>query len=214
MKVYISPYRDHWLSPYTILEKICFWRVYDMDDPHIERWAERLEPICLWAQKVLDKIHPPIRYVKVDHYDTWSMDHTLSHIILPMLKQLKATQHGSAQVDPEDVPEHLRPTEPAGPNNGYTDNTVHERWAWVMDEMIFAFESRLDDSWQDAFRSGEIDHKMEPCKWDENGKPQLYKMVDGPNHTYKCDYDGMRVVEERIQNGFRLFGKYYQSLWD
>ena len=24
----------------------------------------------------------------------------------------------------------------------------------------------------------------------------------------------MRVVEQRIQNGFRLFGRYYQNLWD
>ena len=105
MKVYLSSYRNHWLSPYTILEKVCFWRVYDQDDPVIERWADRLEPICLWAQRVLDRIHPPIRYVKIDKYDTWSMDHSLAHIVLPMLRQLKATQHGSGQVDPEDVPE-------------------------------------------------------------------------------------------------------------
>ncbi len=25
MKVYISKYRNHWISPYTILEKVCFW---------------------------------------------------------------------------------------------------------------------------------------------------------------------------------------------
>jgi hypothetical protein len=24
----------------------------------------------------------------------------------------------------------------------------------------------------------------------------------------------MRVVETRIQNGFRLFGKYFSALWD
>ena len=42
-------------------------------------------------------------YVKIDKYDTWSMDHTLSLIIVPMLKQLKATQHGSPNVDDEDL---------------------------------------------------------------------------------------------------------------
>jgi hypothetical protein len=42
----------------------------------------------------------------------------------------------------------------------------------------------------------------------------MYQMADGPNHTYKCDYDGMKVVQERITNGFRLFGKYYEGLWD
>jgi len=29
-----------------------------------------------------------------------------------------------------------------------------------------------------------------------------------------CDYDAIEKVEKRIQNGFRLFGKYYQALWD
>ena len=42
----------------------------------------------------------------------------------------------------------------------------------------------------------------------------MFKLEEGPNHTYKCDYDGMAVVEDRIKNGFRLFGKYYQALWD
>jgi hypothetical protein len=29
-----------------------------------------------------------------------------------------------------------------------------------------------------------------------------------------CDWDGLKLEQERIQNGFRLFGKYYQGLWD
>jgi len=59
---------------------------------------------------VMDVIHPKIDYVKIDRWDTWSMDHTLAKIILPMLKQLKDTKHGSAIVDLEDVPEELRGT--------------------------------------------------------------------------------------------------------
>jgi len=46
------------------------------------------------------------------------------------------------------------------------------------------------------------------------GEHKFWQMKDGPNNTYKCDYEGMKVVEDRIQNGFRLFGKYYQGLWD
>jgi hypothetical protein len=46
------------------------------------------------------------------------------------------------------------------------------------------------------------------------GEHKYYQMKDGPNNTYKCDYEGMKKVEERIQNGFRLFGRYYQNLWD
>jgi len=200
MKVYISNYRDHWLSPYTILEHICFWRVYDQDDPVIERWASRLEPIMLWIQKILDRVHPPIRYVKIDHYDTWGMDHTLAHIILPMLKQLKATQHGSGQVDPEDVPEHLRPTDPPGPSNGYTDNTVHERWTWILDEMIWAFEQKVKDDDEAEF-------------YDHSGVDKTASLQQQIAQI-KIDRTAMEVHQKRKQNAYRLFGKYYQSLWD
>jgi hypothetical protein len=217
MKVFISGYRSHWLSPYTILEKVFFWREIDYDEPVIDRWSDRLNPLCVAAQKFLDFVHPKIEYVKIDHYDTWSMDHTLAHIVLPMLKQLKKYKHGSPLVDDEDVPEGigLRSTEAGPKENEYdTDDNHHKRWEWVMDEMIFAFECKMDDSWEDAFREGEIDLKSVPCAWDENGKPTMYRMEDGPKNTYKCDYDGMKVVHDRIQNGFRLFGTYYSALWD
>lgn len=215
MKVYLSGYRNHWLSPYTILEVVFFWREIDYNEPIIERLSNILTPLCNAWKKFLDFVHPKIEYVKIDRYDTWSMDHTLAHMILPMLKQLKKDKHGSPFTDDEDVPEELRSTSAPAKENEYdTDANHYKRWDWVMDEMIFAFECKMDDSWEDAFREGEIDWKTVPSAWDENGKPTMYSTEDGPNHTYKCDYDGMKVVQERIQNGFRLFGKYYQGLWD
>ena len=215
MRVYISNYRDHWISPYTILEKIFFWREIDYDEPIIEKWSDRLMPLSVAYQKVMDFIHPRINYVKIDKWDTWSMDHTLGFIVLPMLKQLKEKTHGAPYVDDADVPDELKSTNAEPKENEWdTDSNHFKRWYWALDEMIFAFQSKQDESWQDAFRSGEIDIKSVPCEWDENGKPKLYKMERGPNDTYKCDYEGMKVVEERIQNGFRLFGKYYSSLWD
>ena len=222
MKVYINNYRDHWLSPYTILKSVCFWEkddgvFYNLEDKpghKYKKWINRLNPICMGIQKVLNYIHPKINYVKIDRWDTWSMDHTLAYIILPMLKQLKDSKHGAPNVDDEDVPKELRSIY-AFPKEEYdVDGNHFARWDWVLDEMIFAFECKNDESWQDAYRSGEIDWKSEACGWDENGKATMYKHVDGPNHTYKCDYDGMKVVEDRIQNGFRLFGRYYQNLWD
>ena len=225
MRVWISNYRNHWVSPYTILKAVCFWEKDDdvfynhTDEPDhkYDRWVNRLMPFCNAWMKFLDFVHPKIEYVKIDNYDTWSMDHTLAHMILPMLKQLKATKHGAPCVDDEDVPEGigLRSTEAGPKENEYdTDDNHFRRWDWVLDEMIFAFECKMDDSWEDAFREGEIDWKSVPCAWDEKGKPTMYEMQDGPKNTYKCDYDGMKVVHDRIQNGFRLFGRYYQNLWD
>jgi hypothetical protein len=221
MRVWISNYRNHWLSPYTILEKVFFWREIDYDEPVIERWSDRLNPLCVAVQKFLDFVHPKINYVKIDRYDTWSMDHTLAHIILPMLKQLKEKQHGAGYVDDEDVPEGigLRSTEALPKENEWdTDSNHFERWNWVMNEMIFAFECKIDDSWEDAFREGEIDMLWVPVDVHGNevprGEHKYFRMKDGPKNTYKCDYDGMKVVQNRIDNGFRLFGRYYQNLWD
>lgn len=246
MKVYISKYRDHWISPYTILDYVFFWTDWSKrhrdkslaatleDEARVlrgekstwverpewtDRWSDRLMPISNAIRWIGEKIYPRIEYVKIDRWDTWNMDHTLGQIALPMLKQLKATKHGSPLVDDEDVPEHLRSTAaPPKENEWDTDSNHHDRWDWVMAEMIFAFEHRLDDSWEDAFREGEIDFVSVPVDINGNEVPKgehtHYRMDRGPKDTYKCDYEGMKVVQKRIDNGFRLFGKYYQALWD
>ena len=227
MKIYKSNYRNHWVSPYVILEKVFFWREIDYDEPLIEKLSDFLNPFSVAWQKFLDFVHPRINYVKIDKYDTWSMDHTLADIILPMLKQLRDTKHGSPLVDLEDLPEELRMV-------GYEDwssqlrfdfgdseqhekeswEITHRRWEWVLNEMIFAFEHYVDDTWEEAFRSGEHDMIHVPCEWYEDGKPKLYKIEKGPNDTYVCDYEGMNKVYKRMENGFSLFGKYYRGLWD
>ena len=222
MKVYLSKYRSHWISPYTILEKAFFWREIDYDEPIIEKLSNILEPICIAWMKFLDFIHPRIEYVKIDPWDVWNMDHTLSPIILPMLKRLREVKHGSGFVDMEDVPEHLRATTTDEwdsqhtfdfynedvPKEGVAD--IHARWNWVLDEMIFAFEHLVDDTWEEKFSSGTIDTVFVPCE----DNPKLNRMEHGPNHTYVCDYDGLRKEYDRIDNGLRLFGKYYRNLWD
>ena len=224
MRVHISNYRDHWISPYTILEKIFFWREIDYDEPIIEKWSNRLEPISVSIQKFLDFVRPRVVDVKIDYWDTWSMDSTLAPIILPMLKQMRDTNHGSPMVDMEDVPEYMRTTTTEDWDTQrvfdfYNEDVpegydVHKRWDWVLNEMIFAFEHLVDDEWENEFSSGEINILHVPCEWDENGKPTLYTTEHGPNHTYKCDYDGLFKVHERMGNGFRLFGKYFRHLWD
>ena len=238
MKIYISKYRDHWISPYTMLDYMFFWtdwskcsrnrsiassldeeRKYVEHPEWVERWADCLTPVSRAIQWVGEKIYPRIEYVKIDRWDTWSMDHTLGMIALPMLRQLKATKHGAPLVDDEDVPEELRSTNAPPKENEYdVDGNHFLRWDWVMDEMIFAFEHELDDSWQDAYRSGDIDITWIPVDVHGNevpkGEHKYYQMGHGPKDTYKCDYDGIRKVEERMQNGFRLFGKYYRALWD
>ena len=202
MKVYLSKYRYHWISPYTVLEKVFFWREIDYDEPIIDKWSDRLTPICQGIQKVLDFIHPKINYVKIDRWDTWSMDYTLSFIIVPMLKQLKETKHGAPFIDDEDVPEELKSTSaPPKESEWDTDENHFKRWDWALNEMIWSFEQNLDTNSEEKF----FDH----AEWDEKEKDF------GKNlHKIKIDQPGLKVHQDRKANGFRLFGKYYQGLWD
>ena len=202
MKVYLSKYRYHWISPYTVLEKVFFWREIDYDEPIIDKWSDRLTPICQGIQKVLDFIHPKINYVKIDQWDTWSMDYSLSFIVVPMLKQLKVTKHGAPFVDDEDVPEELKSTSAPPKENEYdTDENHFKRWDWALNEMIWAFEQNLDTNSEEKF----FDH----AEWDEKEKDF------GKNlHKIKIDQPGLKAHQDRKANGFRLFGKYYQGLWD
>jgi hypothetical protein len=198
----LSKYRYHWISPYTVLEKVFFWREIEYDEPIIDKWSDRLTPICQGIQKVLDFIHPKINYVKIDRWDTWSMDYTLSHIIVPMLKQLKETKHGSPFVDDEDVPEELKSTSaPPKENDWDTDENHFKRWDWALNEMIWAFEQNLDDKSEEKF----FDH----AEWDEKEKDFNKNL-----HKIKIDQVGLKAHQDRKANGFRLFGKYYQGLWD
>lgn len=66
----------------------------------------------------------------------------------------------------------------------FTDEHHFSAWDWVLDEMIYAFTSKA---------SGE-----EPLT----------------RFKYPEEKDQMIAEQERIANGFRLFGKYYEALWD
>lgn len=214
MKVWSSKYRSHWVSPYVILTAVCFWeknedRIYNLtgepNNPYM-RWVNFLEPICQTVQKFLDFVHPRWNYVKLDRWDTWSFDHTLADIILPGLKQLQATKHGAPHVDDEDVPEELRSTSAEPKENEWdTDSNWFKRWDWALNEMIWAFEQKVDDDSESQF----FDHSECPKGLDA--------MLDDLNHSVsKTKYDrvGHQAWQDRKANGFRLFGKYYEGLWD
>ena len=241
MKVFLNNYRHHWLSPYTMIDYLFFWTAWSKchrdkswaralsnsetggnwsDRPDwVEVWSEHLMPISKFIQTILDWIHPKIDFVKIDRWDTWSMDQSLGQIVLPMLRQLKSKSHGAPLVEDVDVPEELKSSSapPIEKEHG-TDGNYFKRRDWALSEMIFAFESKLDTSWEDSFKSGEIDMIFVPVDHAGNEvakkDAKYFQWVDGPNNTYECDYEGMKVVEDRIQNGFRLFGRYYQNLWD
>jgi len=216
MKVWISNYRDHWISPYTIIEHIFFWTDWSkcgrnkgviedkdyVDHPKwVDKWADRIAPISNVIRVVLDYIQPPIKYVKIDRWDTWSMDHTLALIILPMLKQLDITKHGAPFTEDDDVPEYLRSYMAQPKEHEWDTDSLHfMRWDWILAEMIWAFEQELKDDDEHQF----FDHSASEGIKDFNER--ISKL--------KVDEKGLKAHQERKKNGFRLFGKYYQNLWD
>jgi len=243
MKVYLGPYRD-WVGPYQIAKTILFWMDKDSDTvDKFYNWLafnkngkdSRLSKFCSW----LYKKHNRRIKVRIDAYDTWSMDHTLAYIVLPMLKQLKATKHGSPYVDQEDLPEELRLTEREKlvHENGYWDENLnateeeidavskkfHSQWEWVMDQMIWSFEQQFDEeegrnNYYDPYLPGEEPEEIKETVIDENGNEVLdtkplftreWRLKMG-----KYNKEKHKVYADKKQLGFTLFGKYFQALWD
>lgn len=158
--------------------------------------------------------------VRIDSYDLWGMDDTLALIIAPMLRKLKDAKHGSPCVSDDDVPDHLKT--PAG-SDEYNDPMVHEKWDWVVDEMIWAFEQLEKGTltgveWDEQFHSGVHDTVFIPVDEDgntvEKDDAKFFRMEKTEKDTHVFDSVGYMAHYTRMKNGFRLFGVYYQGLWD
>jgi len=211
MKIWTSKYRNHWISPYVILKAICFWerdedRIYNLkeeaDNPYV-KWINFLDPICQGIHKFLDFVHPRWNYIRLDPWDTWSFDHTLADIVLPGLKQLKATKHGAPFTEDDDVPEYLRSYMAQPKENEWDTDSLHfMRWDWILAEEIWAFEQLVkEDAERQFFDHSEVDYSKKP--WNDDS----YKKV-------KYDSEGHAAWQARMDNGFRLFGKYFRAHWD
>lgn len=231
MKVHIGPYLT-WVGPYQIMDAIFFWHEKYPSDELAKRWDYELhDKLSTWladtwvndlCQWVYSKKKRKIE-VKLDYYDHWSMDSTLTPIILPLLKQLKKHKQGSGYIDLEDVPEHLRMTTTEHYDaqltfDFYSDENdtqkvkcdVHTRYEWVLDEMIWAFEQLNDDNWEEQYwiTQPELDMNDYPEDEGKTSIPVRWKIKG------ECDWDGRQRHQARIDNGLRLFGKYFQTLWD
>lgn len=146
--------------------------------------------------------------IQIDPWDTWSMDHTLSLLVVPMLKQLKKTKHGYPLSDPEDAPAIGEGTRE---NEWDYDDKASERWDWIIDEMIWAHEQIINEDADMQFHHGNIDFETKEVVIDGE---KYYEMVKGPNDTHVFDKEGWEKWNERKRNGLKLFGKYYENLWD
>ena len=124
-------------------------------------------------------------HIEIESFDTWNMDQTLAKVIAPMLKQLKETTHGAPFVQTGDVPKELRPS-------------VREVVQWEKDGTT---DDNFFKRWDWVL--DQMIYSFEYCADDE--RDILLDIKDN---------DERAKEQERIDNGFMLFGKYYQNLWD
>lgn len=213
MKVKIGPYLHYW-GPYQIAEALFFVdrnRVVLDDEDYTwrERTAHRFGHWLAdraWFANLCEWIHSKRTrniYVHIDNYDVWSMDETLKHIIGPMLVKLQECKQGSPLVDDGDVPPHLHSTQPDARTPDMqpydSDKYFHQRWDWVLSEMIWVFTTDHDEV-ENSF----YDHSN--CKKTGTLEEQMHGLV--------VDREGIEAYRTRKQNAYRLFGKYYEALWD
>ena len=208
MKVYIGPYVDRWVSYVhdRYMERKYGYTDWPETQTRFENFLEKTEDVLQWIYNhsinlYLDRKERNIK-IRIDRYDTWSMDGTLAHIVVPMLKQLKETKHGAPAVEFKDVPEELMPPDAEAVKklymeNGEIDENFFKRWEWVLDEMIWSFEQKTID-WEKQYYGEWVEDKS--------------NLLGG--HHASTDYDGLKAHQARMSNGFRLFGKYYENLWD
>lgn len=168
MKAYIGPYLE-WYGPHKIAQMLMFWypeydKSWSTPEP-VQRFGDWLSykkdgshtwfrRLCEW---VAAKRKRTIK-VRVDPWDTWSMDTTMSIIALPLLKQLRQCE-STGFIRDEDAPEEFS-SKYAVSNDGHYDSSAQKRWVWALDEMIWAHGNVVNDLDHEAYYvNGKIDYE-------------------------------------------------------
>ena len=151
MKVYIGKYKNYF-GPHELARKLLFWK--SRDDDAVSTLTDKIGKIR-WVDPIFNFLNRKYdtRNIKVTlhDFDTWNMDVTLAYIIVPLLKQLKTTKNGAPHVADGDVPEALRSLNATKENEWDVDSNHFARWDYVLDEMIFAFESLISvKTWENS----------------------------------------------------------------
>ena len=194
MKVYLGKY-VYPITTYDIASKIIFWE----NDEYRKKLNSILKFGLTYNQnsknkklsilsKFLDKYNSYQKrkvFIKIDDYDVYDLEYTLSLIIEPALRKLlKDEWLGSFKVDNEDLPKDLQISDDeyklissvyseTDKNAMEISNRLEQQFKYVINKMIYAFS---------VINNTELDEDDE-----------YYK--------------------KKIDEGLRLFGKYFRNLW-
>ncbi len=132
--------------------------------------------------------------VRIDEYDTWNMDHTLAHIIVPMLVQLKKTKHGTPnEMFSEEYSIIL----------GMNDYWVEQKNG-PLHKKIVQLEKEAIKKWNDTI--SKMIKSFKELRSGYKGEEKFYGK--------RPDRDGYAEYHRKLQEGLTLFGEHYRSLWD
>ncbi len=191
MKVYLGKY-VYPVTTYDIASKIIFW-------DNIE-YRKKLNAILKFGlsynqnskklsilSKVLNKYNSYQKrkvFIKIDDYDVHDLDYTLSLIIEPALKKLLNDEWLSFKADNEDLPKELQ----------ISDDEYK----------LISFTYLENDP-----RLPEIYNRLE-----QQPKYIINKMIYAFNILNSTESDKIKEdYKKEIDEGLRLFGKYFRNLW-
>ena len=111
-------------------------------------------------RKIWQKLR--IEYVHIDKFDVYNMDNTLATIIHPMLLEIKKQDVNYPVIGHEE--NDCFPTELQIPDDfdmEFDDNFIlKQRWAYILDEMIFAFGVIASEEYYNVRNQEEITTRM------------------------------------------------------
>ena len=161
--------------------------------------------------------------IEVDNFDTWSMEHTVALLVLPMLIQLKNTMHGVPGSFVNDEVEDYYAQKVFDFMQEDKDEVFVQgvkRWNDTLDKMIWSFQQlALDDDYDSKYHHGKMKTDWVPSEHKilnpVTGKMErTFEMIDLNPHEHWSDYVGHEMHNARIQEGLELFGKHLRDLWD
>lgn len=193
----------NWIGPYQIADWFQKVGLSDKKCQQFGTWLDTKTPvgnISSWFHKrAKRKVE-----VKLDTWDIQSADRTLAIVILPVLQKLRAEHVGYCNVDCFDTQLEL-------------DDTMYNNWLWILDEMIWTFEQwQPTSNWESQYYGGAPEWTFE-----ESDKQTVNPATGSLEHELKMiqnngvatfDKQGYDKHLARINNGFRLFGKYFTRI--
>jgi hypothetical protein len=187
------------------------------ENEKLEQWKQREARLEKWVPEwpfrlinwIIRANKPKKDLIKIDYWDLWGFDCSIAQVIYPALIKIKEKKHGTPMSFFDHVPdERLHQTTDE-------DNKIAEqKWEDTLDQMIWSFGELVNDNFNEPNYLLKLEWKFKPVE----GHPGLSEL-DTPKHTedeeklieqWRVD---TKTYHDRMQKGFELFGKHFQSLW-